>query len=129
MRPREGQVFRLWLKDHEQEYDRFDYNVRVGPGRDPGPAYSDAVRSAAVLSSQLRLDAVAWKNGSPTLIEIKDFALITAIAQLTMYAAVWRIANPAQTSVALLIVCSNSQPGFMAAAAAAGVAVNVLPPH
>lgn len=129
MRPREGQVMRLWLKQHEDEYDAFDYNVRVGPGRDPGPAFSDEVRRTAIMSSQLRLDAVAWKGGRPTLIEVKDFATVSAIAQLGLYATVWRAEHPELPAPALLIVCSNYEAGFLNAAAAAAMPVSVLPPH
>jgi hypothetical protein len=123
MRPREGQVLRQWLIDHEHEYGFYEYNVRVGPGRDPGASYSDAVRRTAVMSSQLRLDAVAWREGRPTLVEVKDFAQADAIAQLTLYAAVWRIDKPRVPSPALLIVCSNHAPGLVEAAAAAGIDV------
>lgn len=129
MRPREGQVMRLWLREHEQEFDSFDYNVRVGPGRDPGPAYSAEIRRNGLLSSQLRLDAVGWRAGRPTLIEVKDFATMTAIAQLALYAAVWRAEHPELIEPALLVVCSNAQPGFIDAALAAGMAVQVLLPH
>jgi hypothetical protein len=129
MRPREAVIMRLWLKDHESEYDRFEYNVRVGPGRDPGPDFSPAVRRNAKLSSQLRLDAVAWRDGRPTLIEVKDFALMAAIAQVALYAAVWRAERPGETEPALLIVCSNSEPGFVNAALAANIAVQMLGPH
>ncbi len=129
MRAREGEVMRLWLKQHEDEYDRFDYNVRVGPGRDPGPAFTDEVRRTAVMSSQLRLDAVAWRRDRPTLIEVKDFATISAIAQLALYAQVWRAERPELPAPALLIVCSNYEPGFLNAAAAATMPVSVLPPH
>lgn len=129
MRPREAQVFRLWLQQHESEYDRFDYNVRIGPGMDPGPEYGDATRKSAVQSSQKRLDAVGWKGTQPTLIEVKDFALELAIAQLTQYAAVWQRFYPAGPAPALLIICSASQQGFDRAAQAAGVQVNYLLPH
>jgi hypothetical protein len=30
MRPREGQILRQWLIDHEHEYGFYEYNVRVG---------------------------------------------------------------------------------------------------
>jgi hypothetical protein len=123
MRPREAHLMRLWLREHESEYGHFDYNVRVGPGRDPGPDYSDAVRKTAILSSQLRLDAVAWREGRPTLIEVKDFALMEAVSQLTLYAAVWRLSNPTVPEGAMLLVCSNAGPGVVDSARAAGVAV------
>jgi len=34
--PREIIVLRAWLRLREKDYDRFDYNVRIGTGFDPG---------------------------------------------------------------------------------------------
>jgi hypothetical protein len=129
MRPVEATVMRLWLQQHEDEYDRFDYNVRVGPGRDPGPSYSDSVRKTAIMSSQLRLDAVGWKGDRPTLIEVKNYALVTAVAQLTLYAAVWQLERPSGPNPGLVIVCTNAEPGVGNAAVAAGVALQVVKAH
>lgn len=129
MRPVEATVMRLWLQQHEDEYDHFDYNVRVGPGRDPGPEYSDPVRKTAVLSSQLRLDAVGWKGDRPTLIEVKNYALVTAVSQLTLYAAVWELERPSGPKPGLLLVCTNAEPGVGNAAVAAGVALQVVKAH
>jgi len=120
---------RLWLQEHESEYDRFDYNVRIGPGRDPGPDYSPAIREMGRKHSQLRIDAVAWKGNRPTLIELKNFALMNAIAQIGLYAAVWREDYPTLPAPGLLIVCSGAEPGLVNAAVAANVAVQILLPH
>ena len=129
MKPIEAQVMRLWLQQHEFEYDRFDYNVRIGPGRDPGPEYSPQIRSMAISHSQLRIDCVAWKGDRPTLIELKNFATQSAIAQLGLYAALWQSEHQDLPLPALLIVCSGAEPGFINAAVAANVAVQVLAAH
>jgi hypothetical protein len=61
--PREIIVMREWLKQHQAEYARFLFNLRLGTGYDPGPTFTDAVRRSAVLNSMKRLDALAI-NGS-----------------------------------------------------------------
>jgi hypothetical protein len=129
MRPREGQVFRLWLQQHEAEYDSFTYNVRVGPGRPLQGDYDDATKRNALLASQRRIDAIGWLAGVATLIEVKDFAIEIAIGQLLEYARLWQTQFPAEQNPRLLIVCSNHAPGFLERAAAAGVQVHVLLPH
>lgn len=129
MKPIEAQVMRLWLQQHEGDYDSFDYNVRIGPGRDPGPDFSANIRSMAISHSQLRIDAVAWKDGRPTLMELKNFATQPAIAQLGLYAALWVAEHPDLPRPALLIVCSAAEPGFVNYAVAANMAVQVVRPH
>lgn len=117
---------RLWLRDHESEFDRFDYNVRLGPGRDPGADYPEYVRKTAILSSQMRLDCVAWRGDRPTILELKGFALPTAVQQLALYGAVWNAEHPAATYEALLLVCAGSAPGVTETAAAANITVQVV---
>lgn len=129
MRPREAQVLRLWLQDHQGEYERYEFNVRVGAGVDPGAAFPDNIRRMAVANSQKRIDAVAWNGQQPTIIEVKDFAIQLAIAQVTEYAAVWKLQHAGGPAPLLLIVCSNHEAGFLQRAADAGVQVNVLAPH
>lgn len=119
---------RRWLALHEQEYDSFDYNVRIGASRDPGPQYPDYVRQTARVSSQLRLDAVAWKGTQVTLIELKNAAWPSAVQQLALYGAVWAAAHPELPKPALLLVCRSIDPGTPPTAAAAGVTVEVLGP-
>jgi hypothetical protein len=128
MRPREGAIFRQWLLRHESEYERFEYNVRVGPGRDPGSEFDEATRKAGIESSQKRIDAIAWAGGRATIIEVKDFALELAIGQVLQYASLWAtyqqgVPGPAAR---LLIVCVHGQYGLQQMAAAAGVDVEYV---
>ena len=126
MRAREADVMRRWLKLHEQEYDRFDYNVRIGASRDPGPQYPDYVRTTARVSSQLRMDAVAWKGEQVTLLELKNSAWPSAVQQLALYGAVWAAEHPSLPKPKLLVVCRSQDAGTPPTAAAAGVAVEAI---
>ena len=119
---------RRWLLLFEGAYDNFQYNVRIGPSRDPGPAYADYVRRTAKMSSQLRLDAVAWDGNRPTLIELKNYAWPSAVQQLAVYGAVWALENPQLPKPMLLLVCRGCDPGTMPSAVAAGVTVQVVSP-
>ncbi len=113
--PRETLVIKAWLKLHEAEYERFDYNMRIGEGNDPGPGYSDAIRRDMVLLSQMRVDAVAWKGNLATLLEVKDRATPSAVGQLISYAHVWQLQFPANPSPLLLLVCAAFAPNIVPA--------------
>lgn len=121
MLPREILIFKNWLKLHEGEYDRFDYNVRIGAGVDPGPTWPDSVRKQAIANSQLRIDSVAWKGTTPTIIEVKDRAGASAIGQLVTYEAVWIKDNPGTPAPVLLMVTNRIQHNMLPVLAKAGI--------
>ncbi|MBZ5569466.1 MAG: hypothetical protein LAN64_16660 [Acidobacteriia bacterium] len=117
---------RRWLREFEGAYDQFEYNVRIGPSRDLGPGYPDYVRKTAMMSSQLRLDAIAWNGTQATLVELKQKAWALGVQQLALYGAVWAAENPQLPKPKLLLVCARTEVGVMETAAAAGVTVHVV---
>ncbi len=110
MLPAEVEIFRRWALRHETEYDRFDFNVRVGRGADPGPTFDDAVRRNAVANSQKRIDAVGYKNGRATIIEVKDRAGASALGELMTYAVLYRLGHPGAIGTLMLLVTNSLQP-------------------
>jgi hypothetical protein len=126
MRPSEVNLMRRWLAAHETEYDSFDYNIRIGAARDPGPQYPEWVRKAARMSSQLRMDALAWKGTQITLIELKNVAYPSGAQKLAVYGAVWWSENPQAPKPILLLVSRGIDEATWATASAAGIRVEVL---
>lgn len=127
MLPREILIFKNWLKLYETLYDRFDYNMRIGAGQDPGPTWPDYVRQCAIVNSQLRLDAVAWKGAQPTLIEVKDRAGASALGQLLTYEAVWLRDFPNGPAPALILVTNRIQLNMGPLITKAGVTLAMVP--
>lgn len=107
--PREIVVLRAWLRAHEAEYDRFDYNVRIGDGFDPGPTQSASIRQMTIQNTQKRIDAVAYKGSDVTLIEVKDRAGFSAIGQLVGYRHLWQAAHPELPAPKLLLIANRFQ--------------------
>jgi len=126
MRIGEAGVMRRWLSVHETEYDSFDYNVRIGAGRDPGSSYPDWVRKTALMSSQLRIDALAWQGKQATVIELKNVAYPSGAQKLTVYGAVWASDNPTLPKPKLLLVCRAMDSATWANTVPAGINVDVL---
>lgn len=126
MLPREIVVFRAWLRLHENEYTRFDFNVRIGTGFDPGPTVSASIRAMAIANSQKRIDAVAYKDGAVTLIEVKDRAGFSAVGQLVGYLHMWQAANPAQARPRLLLVANRLQDDIPLVASGAGIDIDLV---
>ena len=153
--PEETLVLRAWLTLNEAQFDRFDYNVRIGPDQDPGPIdprtgikLSDAVRRDAILSQKLRIDAVGWRGVSndvlppsidtpsqvyalfpsalATIIEVKRRATASAVGQLLTYWHMWITENPDAAQPDLLLVCNTYTPNIVPALKNDGIQLNTV---
>jgi hypothetical protein len=109
--PAEIAVWRAWLRLHQGEYDRFAYNVRVGPGFDPGPALHPNDRQMAIDNTRKRIDALAWSGSWPTIVEVKDRAGLSSIGQLLGYVVHWKIEHPNTIQPKALLVANRLAPG------------------
>lgn len=73
------------LSDKGRTYFRWQFDERLGPATDPGPAYSPEVREAARALSRIRVDAVGWDGTGPTVMEVKPEAKLGALGQIAAY--------------------------------------------
>ena len=108
--PLEVAVLKEWLRLYESQYDRMEYNVRVGQGTDPGPTYPQNIRDMGIAVTQKRIDAVAWKGNDPTLIEVKNRATLNAVGQILAYKVLFKADNPLLPDPKLLLVASKFDP-------------------
>jgi len=141
--PEETLIARAWLDLNQQNFQAFQYNVRIGSGDDPGPGYPDYARKNAILNSQLRVDAVVWQglanpaavlddtppsttyasnpNAQPTLIEFKRRAATAAVSQLLAYSHLWAADFPGQRPPLLLLVANTVSQTILPILARAGI--------
>lgn len=127
MLPREREIWRGWLREHEQGFDRFDYNVRLGEGQDPGPSFPDFIRRDSILITQKRIDAVGFQGSQVTIFEVKERAGLSAIGQLVGYAALWRAAHPLEPEPRLVLVTNVLDPDMVPGLRSAGIALALVP--
>jgi hypothetical protein len=89
--------------DHFTEYINWEYDVRVGPGRDPGSDTPAEIRKMALDLSRRRIDCIAEARDHVQLIEICQIAQYRPIAQLPIYAYHYihdfNPAKPVQTAI------------------------------
>ena len=86
MMPRDVPVFATYaLSPEGQEYQVWEFDVIVGDPEDPGPFYPPNVRRQALYLNALKIDAIGWFFASPTLIECKPHAGVSAIGQIISY--------------------------------------------
>jgi hypothetical protein len=149
MAPREVIIFRAWLALHQNEYDRFDYNVRVGNGTDPGAEYPAIYRQQYIENTQKRIDAVGWKAlgnallatdfatrpitdiaisiNQPTIIEVKDRATASCMSQILTYKALWPFTFPNTPAPKLLLVTNRVAADMPLVLDASGITLEIVP--
>ena len=105
-------VWREYLRLHEMEFgplpqfwldyrqttrqkppapgDVFDYNFRVGSGKDPGAGFDQATRDQWIHKTKLRVDAIGFQGDHPFVFEVDRHAANPQVGQLLGYLATWR---------------------------------------
>lgn len=126
MAPREIIIFKNWLGLYQQNYDRFDYNVRLGSGFDPGPDVEDALRKQWIMNTQKRADAVAYKGNQATLIEVKDRFGFSAMGQLLGYFPLYVAAHPSDPKPLMLAVSNRFVGDIVPALTQHGIEINTV---
>jgi hypothetical protein len=148
MQLREILIWKNWLYQNSTRFDRYEYNVRLGDGVDPGPSYPDSSRRMWIANSMKRVDVVAVRGASVTIIEVEENPGLTAFGQLAGYAVLWRarIVNggpalvhlslgveklfpddlPLDPNPSTLLVCARIGNDALAVARSSGVAVEVV---
>jgi hypothetical protein len=83
--PVDAAVWQRWLDRYGHLFKRFDYDLKVGRGRDPGPATDPKMRQMAVTLSQRRIDAVGYRGSETHLFEITTLADLKCLGQIQAY--------------------------------------------
>ena len=127
--PAESAIFNAWATANPSRFDTVDFNVRVGPGFDPGPSWSPSQRTNAIANTQWRIDAVGWLKGFPTLIEVKYRAGTTALGALLGYRHHFSAQYPQFPNPPLMLIAAKLQPNIAAPLQAYGIDVEVAEPE
>lgn len=127
MGPDDRRVWQAALKTGKLEYDRFEYDVRLGGrGADQVPDGHD-LKVLYLSLLKKRVDVVAWRGKVPTLIEVKGVASFSALGQCLGYSWLWKKEMPTSNDVGMLCVCAAVDPDLRPVFDAYGVKLLVLP--
>lgn len=120
-------VWKAFLYTNQANYDRFDYNVRLGAGVDPGPSVVEPYRGMSIKLSQLRLDAVGWQGGVPTIFEVERYAKPRNVGQILTYLAAWQNAGLSTVDPHLAIVAASYNPTIQPVLDQHGIDLYIMP--
>lgn len=73
------------LTPDAKRFSRWEFDVHVGDGHLAGSEFDPAMFKLALEVSRLRIDAVGWDHGVPTVFEVKPRAALSAFGQVLAY--------------------------------------------
>jgi hypothetical protein len=148
MQADETLVWRTWAALHQTEYDRFDHNIRLGAGIDPGPAFLPEVRKGQILNTQMRLDSVGWRgidnsllpaliespqqvydvfpSAEAEIIEVKRRATASATGEILNYFHEWESLWPNNPQPTKRIVCASHANTILSTVRATNIILDVI---
>ncbi len=103
----------LWeefLAEYGHQYNSFDYDVRVGKGRDPGTIVNEKFRKVGIELSKRRIDVVGFRTGATDIIEITLFADLKALGQLMVYPDLYKQTFQHNEPLIPILVCREIGP-------------------
>lgn len=89
MFPRDIYIWRDFITLYENNFNSFDYDVKVGEGRTPLPEWDEETKHIQELLTRKRIDAVGYQDDNITVFEVKPEAGSTAIGQAISYAQLY----------------------------------------
>jgi hypothetical protein len=105
--PEDAEVWSRWLAKWGQFYLGFEYDIRVGTGRDPGKVFPENIRQMAIGLSQRRIDAVGYQRGCRTIFEITRVADQRCIGQLISYPKLYVETHHPKCTIKTAVVCEQ----------------------
>ena len=100
-------IWELFLSNCPYNFDRIDYDIRVGKGLDPGTSYAPNYRQMCLDLSRKRIDAIGYTATAIYLIEITKHAGMKALGQLTAYPTLFRLTYPTTLLIIPLLVAQD----------------------
>ena len=131
--PHEAEVWREWLVDHELEWNRFEYDVLVGPGVEPTPEFLKAFPETGAAvgerfrnATRKRIDCVGYKGPMVALFEVENRIEPVALGQILAYRQLWIKDRGLRGPLRLYLVARELSPGMDIALAPFPIRVNLV---
>lgn len=103
----DAELFTLFLLKHGTEYLRFDYDLPVGSGIDPGPDLPVYLRDDFIHLTRKKIDAVGYTSSGVDIIEVKPRAGLTALGQLIAYRDLFKLSYPQFAILKLILITTQ----------------------
>ena len=112
-----------WLLAHGEEYDRFEFNLRVGQGTPPNPDHLPGVQKSTAFSTRKRIDVVAWRGELPAIVEVRERITPEVVGKILTYRQLFLEDHADVPEPVLIAVGRYSDPDTIRVCQAHGITV------
>jgi hypothetical protein len=123
----ESEVTRDWLVKRGAEFDRIEFNVRLGKGDELGEEFNASTRKLAAAVSTKRADIIAWRENSAYILEAKWRCGLGALGQLLGYRVLFLEQFPTIDDVFLQVIARKIDGDVELALRAHGIQYELFP--
>ncbi len=107
--PQDAEVWESFLSDFGALYESFEYDVRVGLGRDAGPEFDRNIRKMSLDLSLRRIDCVGYTPATITVFEVTVSAGFKALGQIYGYPILYSLTFMPTRPIQAVLVCREIQ--------------------
>jgi len=105
-----GEDVKIWnryLKSNYKDFYSVDYDVHIGEGLPPDPAWSANIAAMAKTITQRRIDVVGYRDTQITICEVKFNPRIGVLGQLLGYKILYQQTFPNHPPPDLMLICDR----------------------
>ena len=100
----DSEIWDRFLRKYPNHFDMVDYDVHVGKGITPDPAWEPNISAMATSLSQRRIDVLGIKGLLWYIVEVKKDPGVSAVGQLIGYRVLYKLQYPARPTPRLLLL-------------------------
>lgn len=127
MLPSETAIMKRWLERHAGDFDRIDFEVRLGDGGTPDPSLSPEHAAEWRELTKKRADAIAYVGEYAVIIEVKTRLNIRDVGQLLSYRWFYLKTFPARPAPRMLAIAQRGDPDVIESLRVHGIDVELYP--
>jgi len=99
-------IWNQFIENIPDRYDTVDYDVHVGTGIEPPDEQDINFSNQWRNLTRKRIDVIAWKKDSPTIIEVKFRVGLDTLGQILGYQLLYGLEHPEYINSPILILCA-----------------------
>jgi hypothetical protein len=120
-------IMKMWIARNSPNFDRIDFEVRLGQGGDPQSWMTDEQAAQYKYLTMKRADAIAYVGDHALIIEVKKRLGIRDAGQLLTYRLLWMHEHPGAPEPSMVAIGYRADQDVRLSLTSHGINVELYP--